>query len=178
MSPRRTVPLCSVDCRQELDASCLCRLSETVGPAIVIIDAQRGVGRAFHIQKDQQPMWQRVENLSPERTDDGLRVSRAIGAPQGLGARDVPGLASDGKHPDVVLMEERSLLVRLILLRRRVPGVLEVAAPELDRMTGLLRGDIDPGLGDNRVLICSNDHDVILCADPSRSQTWHPWHAS
>jgi hypothetical protein len=104
----------------------------------------------------------RAQNLSPERTDDGLRVRRAIGASQGLGARDVPGLASDGKHPYVFFIEERSLLVRLILLRRRVPGVLEVATPELDGMTGLLRGDIDPRLGDDRVLICSNDHDAIL----------------
>jgi len=102
--------------------------------------------------------WQRAENLGPERADDGLRVRRAIGPPQGFGARNVPGLASDGKHPDVLLIEERSLPLRLILLRRRVPRVLEVATPELDGMTGLLRSHIDPGLGDDRVLICSNDH--------------------
>src|SRR5437016_6282675 len=145
MCPRGTVPLCSVDCREELDAGCPCRLSEAVGPALVIIDAQRGVRWAFHIQKDREPLWQRAENLSPERIDDGLRVRRAIGASQGLGARDVLGLASDGKHPDVLLIEERSLLIRLILLWRRVPGVLEVATPELDGMTGLFRGHIDPG---------------------------------
>src|SRR5262245_28195488 len=150
MRPRRTIPLCSVYCREELDAGCLSRLREAVGPASVIFDAQRGVGRAFHIQKDRQSLCQRGENLSPERIDDGLCVRLAIGASQGLGAGDVPGLASDGKHPDVLLIKERSLLVRLILLRRRVPGLLEVATPELDGMTGLLRGDIDPGLGDDR----------------------------
>ena len=88
-------------------------------------------------------------------------VARFKGEPLPPDAGDVPGLASDGKHPYVFFIEERSLLVRLILLRRRVPGVLEVATPELDGMTGLLRGDIDPGLGDDRVLICSNDHDAI-----------------
>jgi len=145
--------MCSVDCREELDASCLRSLSEAVGPALVISDAQRGVGRAFHIQKNHQPLWQRAENLSPERTDDGLRVRRAIGPSPGLRARDAPGLTSDGKYPDVSLIEERGFLLRLILLRRRAPGVLEVATPELDGMTGLLRGHIDPGLGDDRVLI-------------------------
>src|SRR5262245_58918232 len=67
-----------------------------------------------------------------------------------------------GSTPDVLLIEERSLLVRLILLRRGVPGLLEVATPELDDLTGLSRCHIDPGLGDDRVLICSNDHGAIL----------------
>ena len=78
----------------------------------------------------------------------------------------MPGLASNGKHSDVLLIEERSLLGRLILLRRRVPGLFEVATPELDGMTGLVRRHIDPGLGDDRVLICSNDHGAILRARP------------
>ena len=86
--------------------------------------------------------------------------------PRELGAGDVPGLASNGKHSDVLLIEERSLLGRLILLRRRVPGLFEVATPELDGMTGLVRCHIDPGLGDDRVLICSNDHGAILRARP------------
>jgi hypothetical protein len=70
------------------------------------------------------------ERRRAEPRHDRARVALAVILPLRFRAADMFGLARDRQHANVFLVEERRLLLRLILLGLGVAGVLEVTAPE------------------------------------------------